>query len=541
MSATSNRIELYDATLRDGMGGGGLTLTAREKLRVVHALDALGVELIEAGFPASNPKEHELFELLAHERLEVAEIVAFGMTRRRDTTAEDDEGLRVLADSFAPVCTLVGKASVLHVEKVVRVSPQENLAMIAESIAFLVAAGKRVLLDAEHFFDGFALDAGYALECLRVADAAGAERLVLCDTNGGSLPPNIKAAFAVVTEALPHVQLGIHTHDDSGCGVANTLAAVEAGATHVQGTVNGIGERTGNANLITIIADLQLKMGVDLLPAERLARLTETAHFVDELLNRTPDPAQPYVGKHAFAHKAGLHVAGVQADPQAFEHIEPSVVGNSRDALVSELSGRGTIVEKAHQAGIEADEPFASQVVERIKALEHQGFQFEAADGSLELLMRKQAGQYEPLFELESWRVIVEKHADGRATTEATVKVWIHTDEGRERYVRTAEGNGPVNALDRALRDAIGEIHPHLKDIELVNFKVRILDESKGTGAVTRVLIDASDGHDVWGSIGVAENLIAASWDALVDSLEYGMQGQRRLAAEAALDAGGRA
>jgi 2-isopropylmalate synthase len=273
MSAAHNRIELYDATLRDGMGGGGLTLTAGEKLRVVHALDALGVELIEAGFPASNPKEHELFELLAHERLEVAEIVAFGMTRRRDTEAAQDEGLRVLADSFAPVCTLVGKASVLHVEKVVRVSPQENLAMIAESIAFLVAAGKRVLLDAEHFFDGFALDAGYALECLRVADAAGAERLVLCDTNGGSLPPNIRAAFAVVREALPHVQLGIHTHDDSGCGVANTLAAVEAGATHVQGTVNGIGERTGNANLITIIADLQLKMGVDLLPPERLARL----------------------------------------------------------------------------------------------------------------------------------------------------------------------------------------------------------------------------------------------------------------------------
>ncbi len=542
MSSTSNRIELYDATLRDGMGGGGLTLTAGEKLRVVRALDALGVEMIEAGFPASNPKERELFELLAEERLEVAEIVAFGMTRRRESSAEEDEGLRVLAESFAPVCTLVGKTSVLHVEKVVRVTREENLAMIADSIAFLVRAGKRTLLDAEHFFDGFALDAGYALECLRVASAAGAERLVLCDTNGGSLPPNIRAAFAVVREALPHVQLGIHTHDDSGCAVANTLAAVEAGATHVQGTVNGIGERTGNANLITIIADLQLKMGVELLPAERLARLTETAHFVDELLNRTPDPAQPYVGKHAFAHKAGMHAAGVQADPQAFEHVAPAVVGNGRDVLVSELSGRGTIVEKAREAGIAGDEAFARRVVERVKELEHRGFQFEAADGSLELLMRREAGEYEPLFELESWRVIVEKHADGRATTEATVKVWIHTEEGREHYIRTAEGNGPVNALDRALRDAIGEIHPHLKDIELVNFKVRILDETKGTGAVTRVLIDASDGHEVWGSIGVAENLIAASWDALVDSLEYGMQGQRRLAAEAALGTtGGRA
>jgi 2-isopropylmalate synthase len=529
-------IQLYDATLRDGMGGGGLSLTAAEKLRVVHALDALGVHMIEAGFPASNPKEQELFELLAGERLERSEIVAFGMTRRRDAAAEEDEGLRTLAECFAPVCTLVGKASVLHVEKVVRVSQEENLAMIADSVAMLVAAGKRVLLDAEHFFDGFALDSAYALSCLRVAAEAGAERLVLCDTNGGSLPSQIRTAFAVVSEALPGVLLGIHTHDDSGCAVANTLTAVECGATQVQGTVNGIGERTGNANLITIIADLQLKMGVELLDAERLARLTETAHFVDELLNRTPDPAQPYVGKHAFAHKAGLHAAGVRADSQTFEHIDPAVVGNRRDVLISELSGRGTLVEKAREAGLPGDDEFARRVVERVKELEHDGFQFEAADGSFELLMRKEAGEYEPLFRLESWRVIVEKHADGRASTEATIKIWI----GGERYVRTAEGNGPVHALDRALREAIGEIHPHLRDIELVNFKVRILDETKGTGAVTRVLIDASDGHEVWGSIGVAENLIAASWDALVDSLEYGMQGGRRLSSESTLGSTGR-
>jgi 2-isopropylmalate synthase len=536
-------IQLYDATLRDGMGGGGLTLTAEEKLRVVHALDELGVDMIEAGFPSSNPKELELFGLLASETLSHAEIVAFGMTRRRDASADQDEGLRVLADSFAPACTLVGKASVLHVEKVVRVSREENLAMIADSVAFLVGVGKRVLLDAEHFFDGFALDPGYSIDCLRAAADAGAERLVLCDTNGGSLPPFIRTAFAVVREALPGAALGIHTHDDSGCAVANTLTAVECGATQVQGTVNGIGERTGNANLMTIIADLQLKMGIALLPAERLARLTETAHFVDELLNRTPNPAQPYVGKHAFAHKAGLHAAGVRAEPQTFEHVDPAVVGNDRDVLISELSGRGTIVEKARQAGIAADDELAQRVVERVKQLEHAGFQFEAADGSFELLLRKEAGVYEPLFRLESWRVIVEKHADGRASTEATVKIWL----GGERYVRTAEGNGPVNALDRALRDAIGEIHPHLKDIDLVNYKVRILDETKGTGAVTRVLIDASDGHEVWGSIGVAENLIAASWDALVDSLEYGMQGERRTAAKSPLggalvdDAGGRA
>ena len=532
MSPDPTRIELYDATLRDGMGGGGMTLTAQEKLRVVHALDDLGVDMIEAGFPASNPKEQELFGLLAGERLRSAEIVAFGMTRRRDTPASGDEGLRVLAESFAPVCTLVGKASVLHVEKVVRVSREENLAMIADSVAFLAGEGKRVLLDAEHFFDGFALDPGYALDCLRAAAEAGAERLVLCDTNGGSLPPQIRTALAVVREALPGAALGIHCHDDSGCAVANSLVALESGAGQVQGTINGIGERTGNANLVTIIADLQLKMGVEVLPPERLARLTETAHFVDELLNRTPNPAQPYVGKHAFAHKAGLHAAGIQADESTFEHVDPAQVGNSRDVLVSELSGKATIAEKAAEAGIGPDggsDEFAQRVLGRVKELEHEGFQFEAADGSLELLMRKEAGEYEPLFRLESWRVLVEKRADGKVATEATIKVWL----GGERFVRTAEGNGPVNALDAALRDAIGELHPHLRDIELVNFKVRILDESHGTGAVTRVLIDASDGHDVWGSIGVSENLIAASWDALVDSLEYGMQPGRRPAHDA--------
>jgi 2-isopropylmalate synthase len=533
-------IQLYDATLRDGMGGGGMTLTVEEKLRVVRALDALGVDLIEAGFPASNPKEQQLFELLAGEQLSSAEVVAFGMTRRRGVVASADEGLRVLAGSFAPVCTLVGKASVLHVEKVVRVSREENLEMIADSVAFLVAEGKRVLFDAEHFFDGFALDPGYALACLGAAGEAGAERLVLCDTNGGSLPRQVGTAFAVVAEALPGAALGIHTHDDSGCAVANTLAAVEAGATQVQGTVNGIGERTGNANLITIIGDLQLKMGCRLLSEDRLARLTETAHFIDELLNRAPDPAQPYVGKHAFAHKAGLHAAGVRSDASTFEHVDPAVVGNSRDVLISELSGKGTISEKAGEAGIKLDpgesaEAFAQRVVERVKELEHQGFQFEAADGSFELLMRKEAGSYEPLFRLEAWRVLVEKRADGKVATEATIKIWL----GGERYVRTAEGNGPVNALDNALRDAIGEIHPHLRDIELVNFKVRILDEAKGTGAVTRVLIDASDGREMWGSIGVSENLIAASWDALVDSLEYGMQPGRRSAAGPATAVGG--
>ncbi len=541
-------VELYDATLRDGMGGGGLSLTAEEKLRVVHALDELGIELIEAGFPASNPKERELFELLARETLADAEIVAFGMTRRRGVPAAEDEGLRVLAECNAAVCTLVGKASPLHVEKVLRVSREENLQMIGESVAFLVGAGKRVLLDAEHFFDGFALDRDYALECVRAAAQAGAERVVLCDTNGGSLPTRVREAVTEVHAALGELALGIHTHDDSGCAVANTLVAVEAGASQVQGTINGIGERTGNANLVTVIADLQLKMGVEVLAGEQLARLRETAHFVDELLNRVPDPAQPYVGKHAFAHKAGLHAAGVSADAQTFEHVDPELVGNGREVLVSELSGKATVMEKAREAGIELDGEAALRTAERVKELEHRGFQFEAADGSFELLMRREAGEYEPLFRLESWRVIVEQRADGAVETEATIKIWIpdpndpsHTAEagrdeadpahGGRHYVRTAEGNGPVNALDTALREAIGEIHPHLREIELVNYKVRILDEDKGTGAVTRVLIDASDGQRVWGAIGVSENLIAASWDALVDSLESGMQSPRPAAA----------
>jgi 2-isopropylmalate synthase len=532
-------VELYDATLRDGMGGGGMSLTVQEKLRVVRALDELGVHLIEAGFPASNPKEQELFELLARETLARSEIVAFGMTRRRGVSPEHDEGLRVLAECFAPVCTLVGKSSVMQVEKVVRVDPLENLSMIGESVSFLVRQGKRVLFDAEHFFDGFALDSHYALETVRCAAQAGAERVVLCDTNGGSLPTEVQAVVERVRITHPDVALGIHTHDDAGCGVANALVAIAAGATQAQGTVNGIGERTGNANLLTIAADLQLKMGFQVLAPEQLARLTETAHLVDELLNRTPNPCQPYVGKHAFAHKAGLHAAGVRADSSTFEHVAPESVGNRRDVIVSELSGRASVIEKAAQAGIELDGDAAIRTVERVKQLEHRGFQFEAADGSFELLMRREAGEYEPLFRLESWRVIVEKRADGHVETEATIKIWAPPGPAERRYVSTAEGNGPVNALDNALRAAIGETHPHLRDIDLVNFKVRILDEAKGTGAVTRVLIDASDGQRVWGSIGVSENLIAASWDALVDSLEYGIQHERSTAGQPERDTAG--
>jgi 2-isopropylmalate synthase len=523
------RIELYDTTLRDGMQGEGMSLSAGEKLRVAHRLDELGVDLIEAGFPSSNPKELELFGLLGAETFRHAQIAAFGMTRRRDTTADSDPALAVLAGSFAPVCTLVGKTWKLHLEKVVRVGAEENLRMIAESVAFLVAQGKRVVYDAEHFFDGYADDPEYSLRCLRAATEAGAETVVCCDTNGGTLPHDIAAAMAVVVDRFAAaggsgVQIGIHTHDDAGCGVANTLAAVQVGATHVQGTINGYGERCGNANLISIIPNLQLKLGYSCLTDEQLASLTPTASYVAELLNFTPDPDAPYVGRNAFAHKGGMHVAGVSADPATFEHIDPAVVGNEREMLISELSGKGTVQSRARDAGIELDDAHAARMADRVKELEHQGYHYEAAGGSFELLLRRQTGEYEPLFLLESWRVIVEKRADGRVETEATIKIWAPPGPAGERYVRTAEGNGPVNALDRALREALVEIHPHLRDIELVNFKVRILDETKGTGAVTRVLLDVSDGERVWGSIGVSENVIEASWEALVDSLEYGMQ-----------------
>ncbi|MGD0198133.1 MAG: citramalate synthase [Solirubrobacteraceae bacterium] len=516
----SNTIQLYDATLRDGMQGEGMSLSAEEKLRVAHALDELGVELIEAGFPESNPKERELFELLTAERFENAEIAAFGMTRRRGIAASEDAGLVLLAESVAPVCTIVGKTWALHLEKIVKVDRAENLRMIAESVEFLRAQGKRVIYDSEHFFDGWRDDPAYAIACIEAAAEGGAETVCLCDTNGSSLPSQIAMATSAAVTALgERVRLGIHCHNDAECGVANTLAAVEVGARQVQGTVNGIGERTGNANLISIIANLQLKLGFECLGDEQLARLTSTAHFVDELLNVTPNANQPYVGRHAFAHKGGMHVAGVSADASTFEHVDPAVVGNERTLVVSELAGRASMLEKAASFGLELDDQAAARVLERVKRLEHEGYQFEAADGSLELLLRRETGDYEPLFELESWRVVVASERGAAASTEATIRIRI---DGRE-YERSAMGNGPVNALDSALRAAIVEVYPHLGEVELVNYKVRILDVAKGTGAVTRVLIDASDGSELWGTIGVSENVIAASWQALVDSLECAM------------------
>jgi 2-isopropylmalate synthase len=515
------QVKLYDTTLRDGMQGEGMSLSASEKARVVLALDKLGVQMIEAGFPSSNPKEVELFEQLAELDLEQATICAFGMTRRRDTAPEDDLALATLVGSFAPVVTLVGKTWSLHLEKVTRVSREENLAMIADSVGFCRAQGKRVVYDAEHFFDGYRDDAGYALECLRAAIEAGAENVSLCDTNGSSLPDQIATATAATLAAVgERVEVGIHVHDDAGCGVANSLAAVREGARLVQGTVNGYGERCGNANLTTILPALQLKMGFEVVSAEQLANLTETVHFVDELCNLTPNPDAPYAGRNAFAHKGGMHVAGVAADARTFEHIDPAAVGNQRNVLPSELSGKATIREQAGQAGLEMSDEAAARAVERLKEQEHRGYHYEAAPASFELLLRREAGAYRPLFKLESFRVVTEKRAGGEVETEARIEVEV---DG-ERYVRAAAGNGPVNALDQALRGAIADRYPHLAEIELTNYKVRILDEAHGTGAVTRVLLDSADGEREWGTIGVSENIIEASWEALVDSLEYAFQ-----------------
>jgi 2-isopropylmalate synthase len=515
------QVKLYDTTLRDGMGGRGMSLSVGEKLNVVRALDALGAHFIEAGFPSSNPKEAELFERLAELELETATIAAFGMTRRRDRAAADDEALRALTSSFAPVVCLVGKSSILHVEKVIRVSREENLAMIADSVGFCREQGKRPVFDAEHFFDGYRDDPGYALETVRAAVDGGAENVTLCDTNGGSLPRFVAETTAAVLDAVGGaVEIGIHTHNDAECAVANSLAAVEAGARLVQGCVNGYGERCGNANLASILPALQLKLGFAVVTPEQLAAVTPTAHYLDEVCNVASDSDRAYVGRNAFAHKAGLHAAGVAADASTFEHIDPAVVGNERDILASELSGKATIRSQAERAGLELDDGAATRAVERLKEREHRGYHYEAAPASFELLLRREAGSYKPLFKLESFRVVTEKRTGGEVETEATIRVEV---DG-ERYVRVAEGNGPVNALDQALRGAIADRYPHLAEIELTNYKVRILDEAHGTGAVTRVLLDSAAGGREWGTIGVSENIIEASWEALVDSLEYAFQ-----------------
>jgi len=520
--ASSPDILLYDTTLRDGMQREGLSVSVEEKVRIALRVADLGIHVIEGGFPGSNPKDEEFFRRMQQESLGGTILAAFGTTRGRGATAEEDVNLGVLVECWTPVVAVVGKTWDLHVEKVLRVDREENLRMISESVAFLRRQGKRVFYDAEHFFDAYEAHPDYALSCLRAAAEAGAESLCLCDTNGAALPTRMPEVVRHVVRELGNgCRIGIHPHNDAGCAVANALVAVEAGADSVQGTINGYGERCGNADLCAIIPALKLKMGLDCISERELTKLTDLSRFVAELCNVAPDPHQPYVGQNAFAHKGGLHVAAVRTDSQTFEHIDPALVGNSPHVLVSELSGRATIDQRASELGLgeEARKDLSRRVLKRVKEREHSGYHYEAADASFELLLRGEMGETVEFFRLESFRVIVEKREDGDTVSEATVKVYVSGG----RFIETAEGNGPVNALDKALRQAIVRKFPLVQDIRLVNYSVRILDENLGTGAKTRVLIDSSDGRDSWGSVGVDVNVVEASWQALVDSIRYGL------------------
>lgn len=525
-SASVNRILTYDSTLRDGEQCEGITLSLEDKLRIVERLDAFGVDFIEGGFPASNPKDIAFFQRVQEMPLKHARIAAFGSTCKKDVAAEDDRGLADLVASGAPVVTIVGKTWDEQVTRALLTTLDENLRMIRDSVAYLKAQGLTVVFDAEHFFDGYKANADYAMACARAASEAGADSIDLCETNGGALPHEVDAVVAAVARELPGQQLGIHCHNDSGCAVANSLAAVRAGATQVQGTVNGFGERVGNTDLLTVIADLELKMGCTCVGEERLRDLTSVAQFVAETCNLSVPNHHPYTGASAFAHKGGLHASAIARFPEAYEHTRPEAVGNTQRMLVSELAGKASLIAKAKNLDIDlAQHPDKTQeILDDIKRREAVGYSYEVADGSLALLLQWHLGAYRPHFTLESFRVIVDDHEDTGALakdamSEATIKIHV----GDQRFVATGEGAGPVGALDNALRMAIVAFYPEVADIELVDYKVRILDENVGTDAITRVVITTRDKRGSWGTVGVSENIIEASWNALVDSIEYGL------------------
>jgi 2-isopropylmalate synthase len=522
-------VEIYDTTLRDGAQLEGISLTVDDKMRIAEQLDRLGVHYIEGGWPGANPKDEEFFTRARTElALERSTLVAFGSTRRVGGDAAEDATLANLLAAETDVVCIVGKASAYHVTEALRTSLDEGVAMVADSVRFLKSRGRRVFFDAEHFFDGYRDNPEFSMRVLQGAAEAGADCLVLCDTNGGSLPDQVGATVRDVVSAVD-CEVGVHLHNDTGCGVANALAGVAAGATQVQGTINGYGERVGNCDLVPIVANLSLKMGVETLPEGRLAKLTPVAHHVAELVNFAADPQQPYVGTTAFAHKAGLHTSAIARRRDAYEHVDPESVGNGTRFLVSEMSGRSTIELKADQLGIEMDGETLGEIVETLKELEYAGYHFEVADASLELLMRAAAGWTQDYFTLESFSVNV-GHRSGSGSrawnevaveveTEATVKVQV----GDERLEATGRGNGPVNALDAALRSVLEGWFPQLDRLHLTDFKVRVLETRQGTAAVTRVLIDTTNGERTWTTIGVSENIIEASWQALVDSLVYGI------------------
>ncbi len=526
-------VDVFDTTLRDGAQFEGISLTVDDKLRVARQLDELGVRWIEGGYPQANPKDAEFFARAPHElELETAELVAFGSTRKPAGKVDVDPTLRALVDAGVGTTCIVGKSWDFHVTEALGTTLDEGVAMVGESVAFLRGEGMRVFFDSEHFFDGYRANPAYALRVLEAAAQNGAECVVLCDTNGGSLPHEVQAAVAEVVAYLGgDVQVGIHTQNDSGCAVANTVAAVVGGATHVQGTVNGYGERTGNANLMTVVPDLELKLGIRCLPEGRIGRLTAVSRHIAELVNLPPHPADPYVGSSAFAHKGGLHTSALgKVGGASYEHIDPAVVGNHTRVLVSDLGGRAGMAMKAAEMGVELDGPAAAALTEELKQREALGFVYEAADASLELLMRAAGGWRQPYFDLEGYRVTSYHRnavrggvpiADGEqmVDTEASVKVHV----GDERLVAIGEGNGPVNALDHALRTALNGRYPALGRIKLIDFRVRVLDSSSTTGAVVRVLVDSTDGDRTWTTIGVDANIIEASWQALVDSIVFGL------------------
>ncbi|MFH0914367.1 MAG: citramalate synthase [Chloroflexota bacterium] len=524
------QVQLYDTTLRDGAQREGISFSVIDKLNIARKLDELGIHYIEGGWPGSNPKDAEFFQKAQSLKLAQAKLTAFGSTRRPRVAAEKDANLHALAISGVKVVTLVGKSSELQVTQVLETTLEENLKMIADSVRYLKGKGLTVFLDAEHFFDGFKANPEYSLLCLQSAAEAGAACLVLCDTNGGALPEEVSAAVEAVRKQTT-VPLGIHAHNDGELAVANSLAAVRAGATQVQGTINGYGERCGNANLCSIIPALKLKMGINCLPQEKLAKLTEVAHYVSEVANLVPDAFLPYVGTSAFSHKGGLHVSGMTKWNRSYQHIDPAEVGNHPKVVVSELSGRANIIRKVKEMGLEAEDEEAQKLLELVKQLESRGFQYDGAEASFELLVQRTRPDYKPPFELVDFMVLVEsrrrqptRKGTGDTLAEAMVKVKV----GGELIHTAAEGNGPVNALDEALRKALTQFYPSLSQVKLVDYKVRILEESIGTGSQVRVLIESSDGTEDWNTVGSSTNIMEASWLALADSLEYWLLKQKK-------------
>lgn len=516
-----NQVTLYDTTLRDGTQGEGINFSVADKIRIAERLDQFGVHYIEGGWPGSNPKDIEFFERAQNLKLKTARIAAFGSTRKAGVTVENDPQVQLLLDSKTPVVTIYGKTWLLHVTEVLRTTPEENLAMISDTVRHLKAHGREVIYDAEHAFDGYLDAPDYALQCLKAAADAGARYVVLCDTNGGTLPSKIAEITKKVATSLPCL-VGIHTHDDSGCGVANALAAIQEGALQVQGTMNGFGERVGNCNLVSVIPNLQLKLGISVISSENLKKLRDLSLFIDEIANQRHNIRAPFVGTAAFAHKGGTHVNAIHKVGHSYEHINPELVGNTQRVLIGELSGRTNVMLKARELKIALDEkaPETKVILDQVKDLENRGYEFEAADGSFELLIRKALQKRPPFFTLQEYHVSYRRHAEHVVDhCEATVKISVQN----EKVYTVSEGDGPVNALDAALRAALVKFYPKIAQIRLTDYKVRIINSNAGTAAKTRVLIESTDGHRTWSTVGVSDNIIDASWLALCDSIEYSL------------------